>query len=410
MPAKSAQEFTDGVCVNVHWYFGGTSYAANYEALKTALLDLRITCVRDQWSPGDSTQKNRFVDLAAAGIKHSVIIDNRRFNDTASDRAAADTDSNGAVSVAEAVNHLLNNAPGSVLSLEGPNELVSTATNCASTISQAQQLWGIKQSDPRLADIPILSPSAAHPTQNACLGDLSAITDEGNIHSYPGDYTPDASERGEPWSLRGWVDQVRAVVGTDVPITATETGYHTATTTADGHRPVSETADGKYMSQLYFAYQRLGVHRAYKYELVNEWSDPSLTNIQSHFGYLRNNLTHKPSYRSLNNVMDLLADTEAASLTPLEYSLTGAPNTVRSYLLQKSDGSHWLALWNDVPAWNRTIGQDINTADVTVTLSLAGSQTVKTYRPYQSGTALRADIGTTHKIPVGVDVTLLEIK
>jgi len=63
-----------------------------------------------------------------------------------------------------------------------------------------------------------------------------------------------------------------------------------------------------------------------------------------------------------------------------------------------------------VPAWDRTTGQDINTPDVSVTMSLAVSQTVNIYRPYQSGTALRTNIGTTHKIPVGVDVTLLEIK
>src|SRR5215218_2842375 len=71
MPAKSAKEFSEGVCVDVHWYYGGTPYTASPAALKTALLDLHITCLRDQWSPGNGvTSIARLNDLAASGIKH----------------------------------------------------------------------------------------------------------------------------------------------------------------------------------------------------------------------------------------------------------------------------------------------------------------------------------------------------
>jgi hypothetical protein len=172
MPFKSAKDFTAGVCVNAHWYFGSTPYTVSYASMKSAIQDLNITCARDQWNPASSTQTTRFNDLSASGIKHTVIIDRRRFNDETADRTAADTDASGAVSTAEAIDHLLDNAPGSVLSLEGPNELL--ATDCADAITTAQEIWAVKQSDSRLANIPILSPAAAQPTENSCLGDLSA--------------------------------------------------------------------------------------------------------------------------------------------------------------------------------------------------------------------------------------------
>jgi hypothetical protein len=408
-PAKSTKDFTGGVCVNAHWYFGSTPYTTNYAALKTALQDLNITCVRDQWNPASTTQKNRFIDLAAAGIKHDVIIDSRRFNDEAADRTAADTNSNGAVSVAEAIDHLLDNAPGSVLSIEGMNENLSTTTGCNQTISEAQQIWATKQADSRLADIPVLSPAAAHPTQNACLGDLSAYTDEGNIHSYPGGYTPDASERGSPWSLAGWKSNVAPVVG-DVPIQATETFYNTAVNTTSGHFPVSEAVDGKYSAQLPFAYQLNGVHRAYKYELVNQQNNTALDNIEANFGLLRNDLSEKPSYKSLNNTMDLLNDSNQATLSKLDYTISAdAPSTVRQYLLQKSDGSHWLAVWNDVSAWNTSTKTETPVADVNVSITVPDSKNVTVYRPYSGVDPVSTSPGGALSVPVNVHPTLVKV-
>lgn len=411
MPAKSVQEFRSGVCVNVHWYFGSTPYTVSYSSMKSAIQDLGITCLRDQWNPASSTQKTRFVDLAdeSPAIKHSVIIDRRRFDDEAADRTAADTDLSGSVSTAEAIDHLLDNAPGSVLSLEGPNELL--ATDCADAITTIQEIWAVKQTDPRLADIPILSPSAAQSTEYSCLGDISAYTDEGNIHSYPGDSNPEAADRGANASLTGWINNVSGAVGSGVPITATETGYHTAINYTGGHEPVTETADGKYMAQMYFSYQRRGVHRVFKYELVNEHSNPALDDAQDHFGYLRNDLTEKPSYQSVDNMMDILADTGTMpALTPLDYQLSSATGTVKSYLLQHSDGSHWLAVWNDVNIYDPTTEVDLTPSDVTATLSLTAIKSLNIYRPYVSA-SVQESVATSSKVlSVNADPLLVRIQ
>ena len=409
MPAKSVKDFEAGVCVNTHWNFLDTPYNGSYTALKNALIDLRITCSRAAWSPGESWHTNRLKDLAASGIKHSMIIDDEFYDDSAEDRAAADADSSGHVSAAEALDYLMDVAPETVLQLEGPNEELFDSGQCATTLTNTQQVWTAKQADSRYNGIWFVGPSAASPTQYACLGDISGITDAGNIHHYSGDLTPEASENGSAdWRLSGWISNVRAAVGPNAPVVSTESGYHTAVNDPDGHRPVSETADGKYMTQLHFAFQRAGLSRTFKYELVDEFPNAAKDDLQSNFGLLRNDLTEKPAYTALNNVMDLLADDMQATLIPLDYSVSGAPGTFKQYLLQKSDGTHWLAMWNDISVWNGTT--DLTPSDVNVTLTLGTAKTIKTYRPYTSASAASTTTGTSDSVPINADVTLVEIR
>jgi hypothetical protein len=413
MPAKSVKDFSDGVCVNAHWFYSDTAYGPNFDALKAALQDLRINCVRDMWNPGSATQRTRLNDLAAAGIKHAMIIDSRHFNNSDPDRTIADFNRDGAVTVAEAVKALLDTAPGSVLTLEGPNERQADAAGCAQTLSEQTDLWAAKQSDPRLADVPIILAAPATPTQVTCLGDVSAITDEGNIHSYPGGYTPEATERSlcsTCWSLYGYLYNMRNAVGADAPITATETGYHNAMADLEPHNPTSEAADGKYTSQHFFSYQRAGVHRIYKYELIDQFDNPALDDKEKHFGLLRFDLSKKPSYTSIRNVKELLADSSQAELTPLDYTVSGAPAKYKSYLLQGSDGSHWLAMWNDVKIWDQAAQRDIAVADVPVTLNFGTSKTADVYRPYSGVSSVASSSGTSITVGINADVALVKIQ
>src|SRR5215217_6480304 len=89
-PAKSAKDFTNAVCVNPHWDFMDTPYYSEYTTLKAAMIDLHITCARGGYRPGAGWYTARLNDLAASGIKHSMIIDDELFNSTAGDRAEAD--------------------------------------------------------------------------------------------------------------------------------------------------------------------------------------------------------------------------------------------------------------------------------------------------------------------------------
>ncbi|HLM22890.1 MAG TPA: hypothetical protein VK390_15380 [Propionibacteriaceae bacterium] len=411
-PAKAVKEFTDGVCLNFHAYYTDTAYVTGYSTLKAQLADLNINCVRDQVSPGSSLQMPAWQDLAAAGIKFSVQLDSRFYNDSAADRTAADDDASGTVEADEAIDWTLDGIPNAVLDFEGPNEEMADPTECAQTLVEMDAIWAAKQADPRVASIPILSPSAADPLEYSCLGDVSAITDEGNIHSYPGGRTPEATERVGSRTLTGWITNVQGAVGADAPIVASETGYHNATnyTDANGHHPTAEAEAGKYMSQLHFAYQRRGVHRTFGYEMVDAHAESPLIDPEDHFGIVRNDLTEKPAYVALDNMMDLLADSSTGTLTPLEYAVTGAPATFKSYLLQKSNGEHWLAMWNDVKIWDDATRTSISVADVTVGLSFPTNEPVTVYRPYSSASPVTS--ATTNAVSVGInaDVTLVKVQ
>src|SRR5439155_14766334 len=63
----------------------------------------------------------------------------------------------------------------------------------------------------------------------------------------------------------------------------------------------------------------------------------------------------------------------------LNFTLTGAPSTVHHTLLEKSDGSFFLMIWNDLSSYNLTTGQDTNNNEVAVTLGLPSAFNVTTY-------------------------------
>jgi hypothetical protein len=105
---------------------------------------------------------------------------------------------------------------------------------------------------------------------------------------------------------------------------------------------------------------------------------------------LRNDLTPKPAYTSLQRLMALVGD-QTAVATPgkLDYKATG-PTTLRQVLLQKSDGSYWIALWNDVSVWDPVNRVDLFPADASVNITLSKAWSAYDLRtgtsPVRSGT------------------------
>jgi hypothetical protein len=88
--------------------------------------------------------------------------------------------------------------------------------------------------------------------------------------------------------------------------------------------------------------------RTFEYEFADEGSDYFGT-----CGLMNFDLTPKPAYNALSAVIHLLSDPGAA-FTPvrLSYTLSGQTNNVHHLLLQKRDGTYYLALWIETPSWN----------------------------------------------------------
>jgi hypothetical protein len=119
-------------------------------------------------------------------------------------------------------------------------------------------------------------------------------------------------------------------------------------------------------------YYRTGYEKTFLYELVDDNVDPTNSNAENNLGMFNVDFSLKPAGRAVKNVISLLADPGAA-FTPstLDFTLTGGNPNVHQVLLQKHDGTFWLALWQDVSVFNKATNTDVINPDVPVTLNFA---------------------------------------
>lgn len=162
------------------------------------------------------------------------------------------------------------------------------------------------------------------------------------------------------------VDHVRPV-----PKVTTETGVKTS-----GTESVTEVQQGKLFLNLFLA----AAKRGWSYTFIYMLHDSS---TQGDWGLFHADWSPKWSARYLRNLTTILADSIDATpaTSSLEYTIPDAGFTVHDLLLQKSDGSFWLAVWDDRPVGEAT-------DNVTVTLANP-VQTAAVYDPVTGPDAAR---------------------
>jgi hypothetical protein len=237
--------------------------------------------------------------------------------------------------------------------------------------------------NPALRKLPVLGPSLVGAEAYAAVGNMSRSMTYGNIHVYPSGAPPEleAAYRMAP---------AEKVSGRK-RIQVTETGYHNAVDVPSsfGHHPASEHAAAVYMPRLYMEYFREGVARTFAYEFIDEWPDPGHDNSEARFGLLRNDGSEKPAYRALRRLISLLKD-PGPRFSPrrLRYTVAGAPSDLHQVLLQKRDGSYYLALWRPVSVWDQFRDAPLRAGSSRVRLVLGGRAKLEVYRPSVSGRPL----------------------
>jgi hypothetical protein len=169
------------------------------------------------------------------------------------------------------------------------------------------------------------------------------------------------------------------------PLWATETGYFNRSST--DNRLVPESVSAKYIPRLFGEYFNRGIPRTYLYELADQ--GPSTTAREENFGLLRFDLSEKPAFTAMKNLIDLLEEPGQSDFPAgtLSYTLT-ASTSVHQTLLQKSSGTYYLMLWNEVLGYDSVGKIDLNVADVAATLALPGTFDVRVYEPNASPGAL----------------------
>lgn len=330
VPAEPASAFIDSIGVATHTSYSDTVYVSRFAELKAKLAELGVHHIREDLLPNRPDQYKRLNELADMGIGSTLIMGKP---------------SNG-FSVLEDLVSVVGEKLKGVDAVEGPNEyyLSGHADWGPQTAAYQERLFTEVNSDPSTASIPVLGPSTIF-WQRGELGDVSRWLDYGTIHPYPGGYPAEGY-------LGRHMDFAKVSSGSK-PLVATETGYHTALNWTGGHQPVSEQATATYMPRIFFEHFRRGVARTFAYQFVDHWSNPDLTDAESHFGLLRNDLSPKPAFIALRNTIDILDDAPGSGDTgSLDYSLSGAPQDLRQVLLRKRDGTFYLALWRTTSVWD----------------------------------------------------------
>jgi hypothetical protein len=155
-----------------------------------------------------------------------------------------------------------------------------------------------------------------------------------------------------------------------------------------------------------------GDQRMYSYELIDEFDDPDLTNPEANFGLLHRDLTPKPAYTAMQNLLGLLADPGSSSFEPgsLAIEADGLPAGEARYVLtQKRNGQFVLLLWRDVSIWDPVEQERVGVAPADVTLKLEQSKDLALYRPSDGAAPERETTGDSLSLQLGGEVVAVTI-
>jgi hypothetical protein len=260
----------------------------------------------------------------------------------------------------------------------------SSANQYPATRAFQNDLFAAIKADPQLANVTVLSPAMGRSNRSQFL--IPINFDVAAMHSYA--WATPTTFADKP---SGGVDQalsdMSALRGTK-PLWATESGYYNQLPTNTKSLP--ESVSGKYTPRLFAEFFNRGIGRTYVYELADQGTNTAAR--EENFGLLRFDMTEKPAYTAMKNLIDLVEEPGAANFTPssLSYTIT-APASVHHTLLQKNDGRFYMMLWNEVLSYDSVNKVDLNVSDVATTLALQGGLfDVRVFEPNASALALNS--------------------
>ncbi len=388
--ARRADDFFNSIGVNTHFGYGDTNYRLYEERLKPRLLELGVKHIREDgrfgWRP-DVIAK--FREVGAHGIKMLVI------------------------ARAEGVRKLVEDLGDMLWGLEGENEPDISRSAYPTwpeyARKQQQKLYDTIKS--AYSWLPVVGVSLANCRDSpARLGDISDLMDYGSIHPYAAGQPP-MNHWGWGMSMNTALEKARIANG-DKPLIATECGYHNRIGNK-GHPGVSEKAAAIYHVCLPFVYFNQGIVRSYKYEFLDLRSDPDNEEMEYNFGLIRWDGTPKPSFYALKNLLAIVKDSddpEDFSPGSLSFAIE-APERVYSTLLQKSDGSFWLALFRNVTVYDTEKLKDIEVEPIEVSLRLRKkAREIEVYVPNNSDQpSMEFRNSRRLSLPLGKELVILKI-
>ena len=241
------------------------------------------------------------------------------------------------------------------------------------------------KADPELNSLPVVLGPMARLDNIDEFGNLGAFCDKGNDHSYPGALGKPSQEggRGPKMSLRSMDEVVYRVqqVCPDKKLWITETGYEESTNGENRNIAlVTRKAKAKYLPRIYTNYYLQGqIEKTFLYQLL----EPIKT-LPTRYGIIDTNLQPTPAYYSIKNMISLLQEAEwnksrqswkypDFKTDSLNYSLEGNTTDIKHILLQKSDGTFYLLIWQEVYVYDNQTGEEIVNRDRIINFKLDGA-------------------------------------
>ncbi|MCH4546596.1 calcium-binding protein [Rhizobium changzhiense] len=358
--------------IDTHIDYTDGKYSNGEEVVK-ALDYLGLDTVRDHApnSASDPNGQTHLGDAAEAGVQ--FVFSAQREVDPAT--------------VAQRLHDFVQAHPGSVVGIEGPNEVNNWPVSYhglsgqAAALAYQKDLSAAVNADPLLKNIPVLGFTGYT---------VASASDYTTIHTY-------AKDGDQPYSWLSREAGVQRAADPGKPLAITETGYHTSLTadTNGGWEGVSEATQAKLLLNTLMDGAALGSKQTFIYELLDAYSDPQGANQEKHFGLFRLDYSAKPAATAIHNLTTILEDNGATkasfSAGTLNYSIDGLPSSARSLLTEKSDGSYQIIIWNEPDIWNQTTDTAIQAATTAVKVNLGASfGSVKVFDPVTGTTAIKS--------------------
>jgi hypothetical protein len=206
------------------------------------------------------------------------------------------------------------------------------------------------------------------------VGDLANYASYGNAHNYPtSGQTPDSTIQR--------INGLTRLADSVDPVITTEIGW-------DRSLGYGQQTVAKYVLDAAMDSIKDGDVKTYFYALFDDGSGK--------FGLMNQNGTPMAAGTALHNLTTLLSDkgTNAATFTTgtVNYGLSHTTSNDNSLLLEKSDGSYWISLWDEVdPAHNVTVSLAGPVAEIKVFDPLTGTNTIMDLKSASSVTVHLTD-------------------
>jgi hypothetical protein len=339
--AARSQSFVNMAGVVTHLTYANTAYTNNWPQVLSALQSLGVHHIRDGYfDPNDYPQ---FVQehqaLAASGIRTTYVMP---YDPSISDNS---------------IEQLAYQA-GDMDAIEGPNECDvlgqcggGGSTGIANGVATLPNLQVAAQD----LNVPLVAPALVLWGSAAIAGNEDQWVNLNSEHLYFGGRNPGSSGWGS-YDAQGnsygsfafWLDQA-AINTPGLPSEIGETGYLSFPSTSTPYT-VPESVTASYIPRTMLLAFKHGYDKTFFYQLIDDPTSPQ------GYGLLRPDFSQKPGFIALQNVLSLLSDPNpswnSSSPGALPFQIVGGDSNVNHLLLEKSDGSFWLAIWLEEPSWD----------------------------------------------------------